>query len=90
LAIGDKDLDKHQFLEMIEGILELEPHTLTGAERLESVEQWDSIAILDYIAAIDRKFERILSVEEISRCQTFEELFFRLTETLDQVPTASH
>lgn len=82
-----KDLDKQQFLEMIEGILELGPHTLTGAERLESVEQWDSIAILEYIATIDRRFERILSIEEISKCKTFEELFFRLTEILEQVST---
>jgi acyl carrier protein len=72
-------MERQQFLEMIEGILELQPRSLEGRERLADFEKWDSIAILDYMAMVDRSFGLILSVDEIAGCQTFDDLFFRLS-----------
>ena len=43
---GTEDMDKNEFLNMMEGILEVKPRTLEGGERVVSFEQWDSIAIL--------------------------------------------
>jgi acyl carrier protein len=75
-------MEKQQFLEMIEGILELRPRTLEGRERLTDFEQWDSIAILDYLALVDRSFGLILNVDEIASCQTVNDLFLQLNESI--------
>jgi hypothetical protein len=77
-------IEKPQFLEMVEGILELQPRTLEGRERLGDFEQWDSIAILDYIATVDRCLGLILSVDEMAGCQTFDDLFLRLNKSILQ------
>jgi acyl carrier protein len=81
-------LDKEKFLEMIEGILEVKRHSLEGRECLADVEQWDSIAILDYIAAVDQQCELALKVDEIAACQTFDDLYRNLAESLRRVGTA--
>jgi acyl carrier protein len=78
-------MERQPFLEMIECILELRPGSLEGSERLAGFEQWDSIAILDYIAMIDRKFGVILNVDEIAACQSFDELCSKLNASLLQM-----
>ncbi|HLI85952.1 MAG TPA: phosphopantetheine-binding protein [Bryobacteraceae bacterium] len=78
-------MEKLQFLKLIEGILELQQGSLRGTERLADFEQWDSIAILDYIATVDRKFGVILNADEIAGCQTFDDLFSRLNGNLAHV-----
>jgi acyl carrier protein len=83
-------MEKPQFLEMMEGILEVRPRKLTGVEQLSAFDTWDSIAILDYIATIDRTAGIVLDVEEIAGCKTFDELFTKLTQNLQRVPAQVH
>ena len=75
-------MDREQFLRMMERILELKPRALVGGERLATLEQWDSVAILEYIAAVDHVMGVILNVEEIAASRTFDDLFSRLEESV--------
>ena len=57
-------MDRKEFLLALDEMLELDPGTLTGDETLESLEAWDSLAVISFIALVDEKtgvaFYRVL------------------------------
>jgi len=59
---------------MLEETLGLDPHTLVGGERLRSLELWDSLSTIAFIAMVDKKFGLPLSGNRVARCQTVDEL----------------
>jgi len=61
-------------LRMLEETLGLDPHTLVGGERLRSLELWDSLSTIAFIAMVDKKFGLPLSGNRVARCQTVDEL----------------
>lgn len=48
------NMNKKDFLNVIEEIVELDPGTLTGDEALADLEGWDSLSIVAFIAATDK------------------------------------
>lgn len=68
-------MKKYQFYAEIEEILEIPPNTLKGAELLQSLENWDSLAVMGFIAMVDKNFNFTLEAKKISRCQTVDELY---------------
>ena len=67
-------MNKHDFLLSLHELLELEPYTLTGAEALEGLEVWDSLAVISFIAMVDEQFGITLSAERLRACQTVDDL----------------
>jgi hypothetical protein len=68
-------LSKSQFLRYVEEILELDPLSLQGPEWLSGSKEWDSAAIIDFMAMADKYTGVILSVDAIASCATYDDLY---------------
>lgn len=55
-------------------LLELDPGTLTGLEKLEELEQWNSMAMIGFIALVDTNNGLKLSPRQIAACSTVADL----------------
>ena len=58
----------------LEKVLEKPKGTLTGSERLEDLPEWDSLAILAYIAMVEKKTSVVLDSLLLSRARTVDDL----------------
>jgi acyl carrier protein len=68
-------MPKDRFLRLIEEILELEPHALKGSEWLSDTKEWDSMAVIQFMAMVDKHAGAILNVDAIARCATCDDLY---------------
>lgn len=67
-------MTKQEFLLLIDELLEEDPGTLTGDERLADIEMWDSMTVLGFIALIDEKFKLVISGDDLTHCETVNDL----------------
>ncbi len=67
-------MTKQQFLLAMDNILELPDHTLNGPERLEDMENWNSVAMVDYIALADSNNGSQPSPRQIRDCASVDDL----------------
>lgn len=47
-------------LELLEEMMELDAGTLTPETELESLTEWDSIALISFIALLDDEFDKVI------------------------------
>lgn len=71
-------MDMQQLLLKLDEILELKPGTLKGDEQLADLEQWDSLAMMNFIALASERGVA-LSPRQFTRCNTVNDLLM-LTE----------
>ena len=62
------------FLRMFEETIMAAPGSLTGTESLETLKDWDSLAVAVFIAQADDHFSISLSGDDIVRCRTVNDL----------------
>ncbi len=55
-------------------ILELPDNTLSGPEKLEDMESWNSVAMVEYIALADSNNGLQLSPRQIRDCNSIDDL----------------
>lgn len=67
-------MNRQEFLNSLEEILELDPNTLTGDEALQDLEQWDSLAFLSVIAMADEHFNIVIQGDKLEKVKTVEDL----------------
>jgi len=67
-------MDRSQFLILIDELLELEPGTLKGDELLEGLEEWNSLAVVGYMAMVNEHYGLILSSKRLAACTTVNDL----------------
>jgi len=67
-------MTKQEFLLLIDELLEESPGTLSGNERLEDLEMWDSMTALGFIALLDEQFNIIVSGDDLDNCKTVNDL----------------
>ena len=67
-------MTREEFLLSIDELLELEPGTLKGPERLDSLESWDSLAIVSFMGLTKVRMDRTLSPKGIAACQCVDDL----------------
>lgn len=67
-------MDKQKFLEMLTEILEADAGTIKGDEDLENLSNWDSLAVITFIAAVDEKMNFVVSGEQLSKAKTVGDL----------------
>jgi acyl carrier protein len=67
-------MTRQEFLLELDEILELPAGTLKGPEKLEDLEQWNSTAMLGFIALADTNNGTRLSPRHILNCATIEDL----------------
>lgn len=59
---------------MLEEMMELEPGTLTPETQLSDVEEWDSIALISFIALMDDEFDKVIKGSVIKSQKTVADL----------------
>lgn len=62
------------FLLALDEMLELDPGTLTGGEALEELENWDSLAVISFIALVDEKLGLVVEGEKLVKAKTVADL----------------
>ena len=67
-------MTKSEFLNMIDDILELPPGTVKGDESLKALENWDSLAVVSYIASVHALLGVTLEAKKLKACTTVPEL----------------
>jgi acyl carrier protein len=68
------DVSKTQVLEQLAQILEVPAGSLTGDEKLDDLQEWNSIAMMSFIAFADEHFNKILSPRQFVACETVNDL----------------
>jgi acyl carrier protein len=66
-------MTRQEFLAALDNLLELPAGTLTGSESLEDLENWNSLAMVEYIALADSNSVK-LSPRQIRDCETVDDL----------------
>jgi len=61
-------------LELIAEVMGVEPADLTPDTVLETKEEWDSIALISFIAMMDDEFEKIVKGTEVKEKKTVADL----------------
>ena len=66
----------------LDDILEIPIGTLTGNEALETLDGWDSVAVVNFIATVHGLFNVILSAQRVKDCKSVPELAALVTSHL--------
>ncbi len=66
-------MDKTEKIKLMEEIMELEEGTLNESSVLSEYDEWDSLSIISYIALMDTRFTKSVSMEEIKRFVTIKD-----------------
>ena len=67
-------MTRKQFLQSMDKLVELPRGTLQGTEKLNELEQWNSMAMIGFIALVDSNNRTCLSPPEIMACRTVSDL----------------
>lgn len=76
-------MNKQEFLNNLEEILELDDNTLKGDEVLMDIEQWDSLAFLSVIAMADENFDMVIEGDKLEEIKSVDDLVALVSEHLD-------
>jgi acyl carrier protein len=63
------------FYLLLDDMLELDPGTITGTERLEDLEGWDSLAVISFIALVDEKFDTLVETDKLAAAESVGDLY---------------
>ena len=68
-------MSHEEFLLSVDELLELEPGTLKGSEKLTDLENWDSLSIVSFMGLARARFNITVSAKGIAACQGVDDLF---------------
>lgn len=67
-------IDKSAFYQKIDDLLELPSGSVKGSTALADTEEWDSLAVITFIAMVDGEYSISLPANEIANCGTIDDL----------------
>lgn len=67
-------MNAKEFLLALDETLELDAGTLKGDETLESLDNWDSLAVISFIAMVDEKLNLVVSGAKLAEARTVADL----------------
>lgn len=67
-------------LELLEDMLELDAGTLKPEMVLEDLDEWDSIAVISFIALVDDEFDKVIKGGIVKQQKTVEDLMSLMEE----------
>lgn len=76
-------MTKKEYLALLEEVLEITPGSLNGNESLDSLENWDSLAVVSFIALIDENLDLTLSPERIAKAKSVADLLAMAQDKLN-------
>jgi len=65
---------REEFLTQLDELLELPAGTLKGGEKLEELENWNSLAMVSFMTLVDEHFKIKLSPRQFVNCATVNDL----------------
>jgi len=68
-------VNKKEFLAELEDILEVDEGTLSFDQQVSELEDWDSLAVISFIAMADENFDVILDGEQLLGVRTIDDLY---------------
>lgn len=68
-------MKRSEIIPELENVLGLEVGTINEEANIVDVPQWDSMAILSFIAFVEDQFALVLEGDQIAEVKTFKELF---------------
>lgn len=77
-------MKRNEFLLLLDELLELEPGTVKGSETLDSIESWNSLAVISFMALVDEHFGISLQPQQIAACTTVADLTGLLGDGIGQ------
>lgn len=63
-------MNRAEKIKLLEEIMELEEDTLKEDSVLQEFDEWDSLTIISYMALMDSKFHKSISIERIREFRT--------------------
>ncbi len=76
-------MTKSAFLRKLEEIVELNPGSLKGGEKLGELEGWDSLKIVEFLAFADEEFSLAIPPRAMGSCKTVQDLAGLLAPHVD-------
>ena len=67
-------MEKTHKIELLAEILDQDPEDIKENMALEEIDEWDSLAILSFIAMMDEEFEKDVSRKEIQQLVTISDV----------------
>ncbi|MFB3778606.1 MAG: acyl carrier protein [Bryobacteraceae bacterium] len=67
-------MTRKEFLESVDELMELPAGTLKGDEKLEDLENWNSLAMVGFIGLVDERCDVRLSPRQFLNCSTVNDL----------------
>jgi acyl carrier protein len=67
-------MKKSEFLNELDIVLDLPEGTLQGDELLEELPEWDSLAVISFIALVDEKLNIIVDGETLANAKSVADL----------------
>lgn len=62
------------FIASVAEILEVDPAGLTGAETLTDLGNWDSLAVITFVAMADTNYNTVVSGDQLRSAETINDL----------------
>jgi acyl carrier protein len=67
-------MSKQEFLDQLAELIEEPAGSLTGSEKLETLENWNSIALVGFMAMADEHFNIRISPRQFASCNDVDDL----------------
>ncbi len=67
-------MDRETFLPLLDEIFEVPPGTLKGPEKLADLDNWNSMAMVSFVALVDEHFNYTVSPRQFVNCETVNDL----------------
>lgn len=75
-------MEQNEFLLLLDELLEFEPGTLQGSEILDGLADWNSLAVISFMALADEHFGISLQPRQIAGCSTIADLISLLGDRI--------
>jgi len=76
-------MKKQLFLNKICEILEIDINSLVGDESLDSLDNWDSLAVISFIALADEELSIIVDADKLSSAESISDLLSLVRDKIE-------
>jgi acyl carrier protein len=73
-------MTREDYLRLFEQSLDVTPGSIEETQRLKSLKQWDSMALITFMVTVDEHLGSSISPEAIEKCETVADLLTLLGE----------
>lgn len=67
-------MTRAEFLAALEEMLEADAGSLSPDTALDSLDSWDSLAVISFIALVDEHFDHVVAGEDLAKVKTIGDL----------------